>query len=92
MTLNHVYLTTAVDGWHHLFSVASGLVVLALVGLTVMWCRCQDGRGTLLIVCGALLMPYLHFVPNTVYMADRYLFCLAPFFVTVVRPIEALFI
>jgi len=78
--LNQIYMTTAVDTTHLVLAGASVLAALCVFGLAVLWCTRRDPRGPLLLAACALIVPYLHLRPNTVYMADRYLFCLLPFF------------
>ncbi len=82
--LNHIYMTTRVDTTHLVLAwVSVGLGLLVFV-TALWWCKRRDGRGPLLLVACALIVPYLHFRPSTVYLADRYLFCLLPFLAVVV--------
>jgi len=82
--LNHIYMTTAVDTGHWVLAGVSALAALLVFATALWWCKRRDGRGLLLLAACALIVPYLHFRPSTVYLADRYLFCLLPFLAAVV--------
>jgi hypothetical protein len=82
--LNHIYMTTSVDQTHLVLAWASVGLALLVFSVALWWCKTRDGRGILLLAACALIVPYLHFRPSTVYLADRYLFCLVPFLSIVV--------
>ncbi|MCA9542097.1 MAG: tetratricopeptide repeat protein, partial [Myxococcales bacterium] len=77
--LNHIYLTEPLGAGHTALAIASLAVTAALAALGLIGLRRRDPRAALLGIAGALLLPYLHFKPGVVYMADRYLFLIVPF-------------
>ncbi|MCB9530103.1 MAG: hypothetical protein H6701_17235 [Myxococcales bacterium] len=77
--LNHIYLTPPLDPLHDVMTVASALLTLALVALGLHWLRRRDPRAPLLAIVAGLMLPFMHFKPGVVYMADRYLFLPMPF-------------
>lgn len=77
--LNHIYLTPRLDTLHDVMTVASALLTLALAALGLRWLWRRDPRGPLLAIVAGVMLPFLHFKPGVVYMADRYLFLAMPF-------------
>lgn len=77
--LNHIYLTEPLDAAHSAMTITSAALVIGLVALAGWWLRRRDPRVALLAIVGGLMLPYMHFEPGVVYMADRYLFLAMPF-------------
>lgn len=77
--LNHIYLTPPLDTLHDIMTVSSALLTLTLIALGLRWLYHRDPRAPLLAIIAGLMLPFMHFEPGVVYMADRYLFLALPF-------------
>lgn len=77
--LNHIYLTPPLDEVHDVMTLTSLVLSLALIAIGLRWLWRRDPRAPLLAIIVGSMLPYLHFKPGVVYMADRYLFLAMPF-------------
>lgn len=77
--LNHIYLTARLDGAHTALTIASAALIVLLVAIGIRWLIRRDPRAPLLAIIAGLILPFMHFKPGVVYMADRYLFLAMPF-------------
>ncbi|MFZ4739207.1 MAG: tetratricopeptide repeat protein [Bradymonadia bacterium] len=87
--LNHIVLTEPLGPAHTAFAALSAAFALGWLGLAARRLWRRDPRGAWLLIPAVLLAPYLHLKPGVVYIADRYLFLVLPFAVSLVVEVAA---
>ncbi len=78
LELNHIYLVV-LDEVHLALPWASILLMIVITSLIVRGIINRDSHTFFGCTALVLLLPFLHFRPGVVYMADRYLFLVTPF-------------
>jgi len=76
--LSPVYDPLPLGLLHKIYAMLGVCVSLAWLALLVRWFRAADRRFVPLLFSLVLLLPHVHIVPGTVFMANRYLFLIAP--------------
>ena len=78
--LNHVYLTRSEGSLQLALAILSIVLVVTVLRLTYRSWRKGSMNAPMALMIVALMLPYLHIKPGVVYMANRYLFAVMPWF------------
>ncbi|MGB1700587.1 MAG: hypothetical protein ACPHRO_11575, partial [Nannocystaceae bacterium] len=76
--LSPVYDPLPLGPTHQVYVIFGGVVFFGWLMLLARWFRASDRRFVPLFFSLVLLLPHVHLVPGTVFMANRYLFVIAP--------------